>query len=86
MPSSWFRAIETLKEAIQYRDNEHELFDWAGPDRLGYSGSGQLAVLTDEGVMEIADGAWLIRGVAGELYPCRDDIFKLSYAPVEGTR
>lgn len=86
MPSSWFRSIATYKEAIQFRDNEDELFAWAGGGRLGFSGSGQLAVITDEGVMEIADGAWLIRGIEGELYPCRDDIFKLSYAPAEGTR
>jgi hypothetical protein len=27
-------------------------------------------------------GDWIIRGVAGEFYPCRDDIFAVTYEPV----
>lgn len=28
-------------------------------------------------------GDWIIRGVQGELYPCRDDIFRQTYEAVE---
>lgn len=28
---------------------------------------------------------WLIRGVKGELYPCKPDIFEATYEPVEVT-
>lgn len=32
-------------------------------------------------------GDWIIRGVAGELYPCRPEIFEKTYEPVQvGTR
>ncbi|CCB64440.1 hypothetical protein [Hyphomicrobium sp. MC1] len=27
---------------------------------------------------------WIIRGVKGELYPCKPDIFEATYEPVEG--
>ena len=34
---------------------------------------------TLEGDMEFTTGDWIIEGVAGELYPCRDDIFRATY-------
>ncbi len=37
---------------------------------------------TLEGTMKGNAGDWLIRGVEGELYPCKDEIFKKTYAPV----
>ena len=36
-------------------------------------------VETLEGRMEFHAGDWLIRGIAGEVYPCRDDIFRATY-------
>jgi hypothetical protein len=29
------------------------------------------------------NGDWVIRGVQGELYPCRADVFEATYEPVE---
>ena len=40
-------------------------------------------VRTLEGDMTFNIGDWLIRGVANELYPCKDDIFRATYEPVE---
>ena len=34
---------------------------------------------TLEGTMKGNAGDWLIRGVAGELYPCKDEIFRKTY-------
>ena len=28
-----------------------------------------------------APGDWIIRGIKGELYPCKDEIFRLTYEP-----
>ena len=39
-------------------------------------------IKTLEGVM-VKPGDWLITGVAGERYPCRDDIFRATYEEVE---
>jgi hypothetical protein len=38
---------------------------------------------TLEGRMEVSLGDWVITGVAGERYPCRDDIFRKTYEPVK---
>lgn len=36
---------------------------------------------TLEGVMRAEVGDWIIRGVKGELYPCKPDIFEATYDP-----
>lgn len=39
-------------------------------------------IRTLEGEMRANVGDWIIRGIKGELYPCRDDIFRATYDPV----
>jgi len=41
-----------------------------------------LAIHTLEGAMTANVGDWIIRGVQGELYPCKPDIFAATYEPV----
>lgn len=36
-------------------------------------------ILTTEGRMMASPGDWVIRGVEGELYPCRDSVFQKTY-------
>lgn len=38
---------------------------------------------TLEGVMKADEGDWIIKGVKGELYPCKNDVFEQSYERVE---
>ena len=38
---------------------------------------------TLEGVMSYQPGDWIITGVKGEKYPCKDDSFRATYEPVE---
>jgi len=45
-------------------------------------GGGSMLVQTLEGVMVASAGDWIIRGVKGELYPCKPDIFEASYEAV----
>ena len=42
-----------------------------------------LVVTTLEGEHIVSPGDWIIRGVKGELYPCKPDIFTLTYDPVD---
>ena len=42
-----------------------------------------LEIETLEGVMRANLGDYIIRGVKGELYPCKPDIFRATYAKVE---
>jgi len=39
------------------------------------------AIETLEGWHEVSPGDWIIRGVKGELYPCKPDIFAATYEP-----
>lgn len=45
--------------------------------------TGFLLIATLEGVMQAKPGDWIIRGVQGEFYPCKPDIFAATYEPVE---
>ena len=47
-----------------------------------YLEGGTMSIRTLEGEMVAHPGDWIIRGVKGELYPCRDDIFRASYDQV----
>lgn len=38
-------------------------------------------VKTLEGTMIGNPGDWLIEGVNGEMYPCKDEVFRKSYSP-----
>ncbi len=44
---------------------------------------GPLFIFTKEGVMCVNFGDWIIRGVQGELYPCKPDIFAATYERVD---
>jgi len=44
-------------------------------------GTDRLVIFTLEGVMTVEWGDWIIRGVKGELYPCKPDIFEATYEP-----
>jgi hypothetical protein len=53
-------------------------WSWVGD---GYAAS--INVPTLEGVMRADPGHWIIKGVKGEFYPCKPDIFVATYDPVE---
>jgi len=39
----------------------------------------RIVISTLEGVMIAKPGDWIIRGVAGEIYPCKPEIFDATY-------
>lgn len=43
----------------------------------------RLIIHTHEGAMEAQPGDYIIRGVKGEFYPCKPDIFTATYEEVE---
>ena len=83
-----FRKRPVVIDAIQFDGYNHtEIYEWsegnvksAKPWKEGYY---CLAIETLEGVMEAFEGDWIIRGVKGEYYPCKPDIFLMTYEPVE---
>ena len=48
---------------------------------LGEGPTTTLAIRTLEGEMTVSPGDWIIKGVKGEFYPCKPDIFEATYEP-----
>lgn len=44
---------------------------------------GEITIPTLEGNMKVSDGDWIIRGIKGEFYPCKPDVFAESYEEVK---
>lgn len=44
----------------------------------------RFVIVTLEGEMAVSAGDYVIRGVQGEFYPCKPDIFEQTYDAVEG--
>lgn len=84
-----FRKKPVEIEAIQHRSNT-ETVAWmesfVGRGNAPVHSEPALAIHTLEGVMHAALDDWIIRGVRGEFYPCKPDIFAATYEPVEVTR
>jgi len=47
---------------------------------------GQFKIKTPEGVMIANVGDWIIKGVKGEFYPCKPDIFEITYELMDNDR
>ena len=58
-----------------------DLAAWAGAEYRDHGDGrpGVLLISTLEGVMEAQAGDYIIKGVQGEFYPCRKDIFEVTY-------
>ena len=74
-----YRKKPIVIEAIKYeRDHIGRMQDFC--DRLRYNPhDNEYYVDTLEGCMKVADGDFLIKGVNGEFYPCKADIFHKTY-------
>lgn len=73
-------------DAVQF-DGTDESVDWLLPQlKSGEIGRAcnKLYIKTLEGVMEANKGDYIIKGVNGEFYPCKPDIFEKTYELVEG--
>jgi hypothetical protein len=78
-----FRKKPVVIEAEQF---QRACLTRADADRLGVfydAHSQQWMIPTLEGTHIVSDGDWIITGVQGERYPCKNDIFRLTYEPVE---
>lgn len=48
-----------------------------------YQTNVEMEIETLEGVMKADKGDWIIKGIKGELYPCKPDVFAMTYEKVE---
>lgn len=67
--------------------NGIEVVAWMGKAMAGHvksylNASSSVSIETLEGVMRASAGDYVIRGVKGEFYPCKPDIFNATYEEV----
>ena len=78
------RKLPVEVEAIQFTEDTYvEIRDFVGRAFDGVAamngGPSVIRIRTLEGVMAARRGDWIIRGVAGEFYPCKPDVFEKTY-------
>lgn len=72
-------------EAVQWNGRMADVIALVGHDLPTHGPPGQsgsLRIATLEGDMECRMGDWIIKGVNGEFYPCKPDIFEKTYETV----
>ena len=76
-----YRKKPIVIEALQFNGNFAECEAFVGGD--AEFRNGELIIATLEGAMHASPGDWIIRGVKGEFYPCKPDIFEATYEVVQ---
>ena len=78
-----FRKKPVIIEAVQWLgDNFQELDDFGSDRDIVPNPDGTLTIATLEGNHIAQKKDWIIRGVKGEVYPCKPDIFEQTYEEV----
>lgn len=92
----FFRKKPVTIEAAQWTGNLNDLASVQALDAYDFHGAARvypcptergeelhdLGIQTLEGVMRAKPGDWIIKGVKGEVYPCKPDIFAATYESV----
>ena len=82
-----FRKKPVVIEAIQWTgSNLDEMRKFMSKNKPAWGSEGYpdaLYIYTLGGTHRADIGDWIIKGVKGEFYPCKPDIFEQTYEPVE---
>ncbi len=86
-----FRKKPLEIEAIQYTgENSQEIIEFSTRfsskrhvEEMTDAKGKYLMIKTLEGYMSAPINDWIIKGIKGEFYPCKPDIFDQTYEPVE---
>lgn len=70
---------QQVRNVLEAFDNKINYVASDGVDRLF------LSIRTLEGLMEVSPGDWIIKGIKGEFYPCKPDVFEATYEEVMET-
>lgn len=74
-----------ISEVPEWISDALNRFDFKSPGwimRVNQDGEGFINIGTLEGTMVASPGDYIIRGIKGEIYPCKPDIFELTYEKV----
>ncbi len=77
--TQWFKMGDHPM-VYEVMGNAEEINGW-----VAMTPTGCYEIKTLEGRMTVSEGDWIITGVKGEHYPCKPDIFEMTYEFVEET-
>lgn len=78
-----YRKIPVCIEAIKYTGNNlMDCLNFIG-GTAGIIAIDKLTIKTLEGDMNVSIGDYIIKGIKGEFYPCKPDIFEITYEVLE---
>lgn len=82
-----FRKKPVVIEAVEWTGANHLITETFMKGSGAYISRdnrilGEIVVPTLEGEMRARVGDWIIKGVKGEFYPCKPDIFEATYEAV----
>ena len=78
-----FRKKPVVIEAVKWKkDNWSEIKRFC-PTALLTEDTVNIMIPALEGIMQANVHDWIIKGVKGEFYPCRNDIFEATYERVD---
>lgn len=76
------RPVEVEVKFLSFdTTRQQEIIKWSG-NTIKKGLDGGLIIPTLEGNMRANTGDYIIKGVNGEFYPCKPDIFEKTYEPV----
>lgn len=84
-------VIEAFQMTLARRYDNSEWPTWLSiawnmasnePNSLYTLANDSLRINTLEGVFDVEWGDYIIKGIKGELYPCKPDIFLATYEPI----
>ena len=82
-----FRKKPVVIEAVQFtQQSEDQVFNFITCNKypiFNNEGEPAIKIQTLEGEMTASLGDYIIKGVNGEFYPCKPDIFEKTYEKVE---
>lgn len=79
-----YRKKPVVIEAVQYTGkNTADIHEFCGANAREPVGETHIEIITLEGVMKATPNDYIIKGVAGEFYPCKPDIFEQTYELAE---
>ena len=79
-----YRKKPAVVEAVRWNGNNYkEVIDFAENNKIWFDALGNIWIATLEGDMIAKKGDYIIKGVRGEFYPCKPDIFAETYEEVE---
>jgi hypothetical protein len=74
---------ENLREVIDFTGLHHSANKWTWEEYAEVVRKDGLKIFTMEGSLMASIGDWIIKGVKGEFYPCKPDIFEATYESAE---